>query len=80
MRVIDKDNVFKSMINHRQQLNKNTTFEDFINNIDFKLLKKQKDYLLDENEKFEGLINLLDIIQDLAVDKFGFNENEVFNL
>lgn len=62
--------------------------EKLIRSIDFKQLREQKE-LLYSNQKFfgidtvvakelEGLINLLDSIQDHAVDVLGINETEVF--
>lgn len=63
--------------------------EEFIEKIDFDLLKKQKSKLFDimrdtDNvetvELLEGLIILIDCIQDIAVDDFGHDENEVFDL
>lgn len=51
--------------------------------VDFDLLRKQKDELLKQvwkkdNDLLEGLINLIDDIQDQAVDKNGVAETEVF--
>lgn len=63
--------------------------EYFIKEIDFDLLKKQKSKLLDiirdcDNietvDLMEGLITLIDKIQDIAVDDYGYIENEVFDL
>lgn len=62
------------------------TLEQFIGTIDFALLKKQKEELLrvsflkgvNENE-LEGILNLIDYIQDTAVDVLGYPEDEVFN-
>lgn len=64
--------------------------ENPIKNIDFDLLKKQKAYLLnlstqtnvetDEYSYISGLLNLLDSIQDYAVDELGFDEDKVFQL
>jgi hypothetical protein len=66
-----------------------------IKNIDFEKLKKQKAILINmiqdwgeaddsyQNEdakEAEGLINLIDGIQDYAVDTLGVDEKEVFNL
>lgn len=52
-------------------------------NVDFALLQKQKAELLkqvwnDDNDLLEGLINLIDDIQDQSVDKNGVTETEVF--
>ena len=58
--------------------------------IDWKLLHKQKKNLLKlindkktsikEKEHLEGILNLLDSIQDYAVDTLGIEEKTVFNL
>ena len=65
------------------------TAEDIIKRIDFQLLKEQKSVLaelieksLDGNEekRLQGLYNLIDDIQDFAVDVLGKNEKEVFHL
>lgn len=63
--------------------------EEFIEKIDFDLLKKQKSKLFDiirdsdnveQVEALEGIINLINKIQDIAVDEYNYNENEVFDL
>jgi hypothetical protein len=63
--------------------------EQLIRGIDFPLLKEQKKALLKlvediDNvpllEKLEGVINLINEVQDLAVDQLGFDENQVFDL
>jgi len=63
-----------------------------IQNIDLNLLREQKEILLElqykttanisakEFEALDGLINLIDHIQDQAVEQHGLDENEVFNL
>ncbi len=66
-----------------------------IKDIDFTMLKKQKEILLnmmydweksgDEQKKSdskeaEGLLNLIDAIQDEAVKELGLDEKEVFNI
>jgi hypothetical protein len=65
------------------------TMEEFIEKIDFDLLKKQKSKLFDimrdtDNietiDLLEGLIILINNVQDIAVDEYGYNENEVFDL
>ena len=64
---------------------------EFINNIDWSLLRQQKTTLLEtiEAEKggFEemldylvGIVNLIDHLQDYAVDVLGINENYVFDM
>lgn len=70
-----------------------TTMAQFLHGIDFKLLKAQKSRLINiqaklENPKakftqkdldaLEGIINLCDKIQDVAVDDYGYNERTVF--
>lgn len=63
--------------------------EELIKGIDFSMLKEQKKVLLilieDNNnvlvvEKLEGIIGLIDEVQDYAVDVLGFDENLVFDL
>jgi len=57
--------------------------------IDFSQLREQKVALLginakvlskDQYEALEGIINLVDSIQDYAVDKLGYKAQEVFRL
>jgi len=45
-------------------MNTTTSFEDIFNNINFTLLRKQRDYLLalDPNENIDGIINFIDEI------------------
>jgi len=63
--------------------------EELLKGIDFPLLKEQKKALLKliediDNvpvlEKLEGVISLINEVQDLAVDVYGMEENEVFDL
>ena len=63
--------------------------EDFLKNIDFKSLKKQKQTLLatidkskskKEIDDLTGILNLIDEIQDKAVDVYGYKESTVFKL
>jgi len=69
--------------------------ENFLKKIDFKELKEQKSTLIKlqakiektkpkftqkEHDALEGIINLIDSIQDIAVDKFGYKERTVFKL
>jgi hypothetical protein len=65
------------------------TAEEIIVGIDFPLLKEQKKALLaitedcddvPKLEKIEGVISLINEIQDYAVDVLGMDENEVFDL
>jgi hypothetical protein len=72
------------------------TRELVIKNIDFDLLRKQKTQLIElqyrsdsngnpvvsskEYEALEGIINLIDHIQDEAIKQLGLSEEEVFNL
>ena len=62
----------------------------FITKIDWSLLKKQKKTLLiikncheditsDQTKDIDGIIHLIDAIQDYAVDSMGISEEEVFN-
>lgn len=62
------------------------TLGQFMHQIDFAELKKQKEELLRvslmegvDEEKLEGLLLLVDLIQDTAVDTLGYPEDEVFN-
>lgn len=57
--------------------------------IDFSQLREQKVALLginakvlskDQYEALEGIVNLVDSIQDYAVDKLGYKAQEVFRL
>ena len=68
---------------------KNYPIENYPLNIDFAELKTQKTALLnirkevlsaEQYEALEGVINLIDAIQDYAVDVLGYDKNEVFNL
>ena len=61
----------------------------FLSKIDFKDLKGQKQTLLEkidkaktkkEKDNLTGLLNLIDTIQDEAVDKHGYSEKDVFDL
>lgn len=54
----------------------------FILNIDWALLRSQKAYLLNlpECDELNGIISLIDAIQDEAVDSGEFSEQEVFDL
>jgi hypothetical protein len=63
--------------------------EELLKGIDFPLLKEQKKALLKliediDNvpvlEKLEGVVSLINEVQDLAVDVYGMEENEVFDL
>lgn len=67
------------------------TKQNPIERIDWKELKKQKlkllwviNYLeklnIEGSEELEGILNLIDHIQDYAVDVLGMKESEVFNL
>lgn len=59
-------------------------------NMDWELLRQQKETLLlmtnnqfmvqSEYEAVEGIINLIDAVQDHAVDVLGLDKNIVFNL
>jgi hypothetical protein len=52
---------------------------EFINKIDWKLLQQQKAWLLYKDEEYaDGIINIIDSIQDYAVDELGIDEDLVF--
>ena len=62
--------------------------KNFLKNIDFKLLKEQKKSLLNvientdnvkELEHLEGIVALINAIQDEAVDKYDYKEEKVFD-
>jgi hypothetical protein len=65
-----------------------------IGNVDWKKLREQKDILISmiqdwgesddpdqrrDAEEVEGILNLIDRIQDDAVDRLGISSTEVFN-
>lgn len=62
---------------------------DFIQNIDWELLKKQKQTLLEvisKNDKdietfdaLTGILDLIDAVQDYAVDFCELDENDVYD-
>lgn len=53
---------------------------DFINKIDWNLLEKQKQFLIDLHApESDGIVSLLDELQDYCVDVFGIPEEVVFN-
>jgi len=64
------------------------SFEELCKHIDWELLKKQKNTLLNTINKLEhhnskvddleGILNLIDSIQDLAVDYYEIPEEKVF--
>lgn len=66
--------------------------DEIIDFIDFEKLKKQKEALLEimsavtggvdqkKVDEVQGIVNLIDHIQDYAVDVLGKDEKEVFNL
>lgn len=54
------------------------TTEEFFADIDWDLLRKQKKALLNAVEAIEGVINLIDSIQDHAVDVLGVPAQNVF--
>lgn len=63
---------------------------DFIEKIDWELLQQQKQTIIEISEmgcfaekdydNFNGLLELIDSLQDYAVDVLGIDENVVFNL
>jgi hypothetical protein len=58
--------------------------KNFLESLDFNLLRNQKLALLElkgnENqmEAVSGIVGLIDKIQDIAVDEYGYEESEVF--
>lgn len=55
---------------------------EFFENVDWKLLQDQKNWLLNYPVPCEavlGLIELIDNLQDYTVDELGMDENVVFN-
>jgi|GEM_PF-2663785 len=63
-----------------------STMKKFLSTIDFALLRKQKQTLLklkgetrQQDAHINGLLHLIDQIQDSAVDEYGYTEKEVFN-
>jgi len=62
--------------------------EKIIKNIDWKLLREQKITLIalvpvlaeKYADHLQGVLGLIDSIQDYAVDELGLNEDDVFNL
>ena len=75
-------------------MRKQTTMEEYLKKINFKLLKEQKTTLIklqakiEKDKKFtqkecdtlEGMINFIDSIQDIAVDEYGHKETKVFKI
>lgn len=63
---------------------------EFLTNIDWKLLREQKrdlyhiaiskNYMDPLNRSLNGILHLLDSLQDFAVDEMGISEEEVFDL
>lgn len=58
--------------------------KDFLKTINFTQLRDDKEKLISlsiGNPKLDldGIINLIDTIQDLAVEKYGYSEEQVFN-
>lgn len=65
------------------------TIPNPIEKIDFTILKTQKSALLTamrkicndkESDDLNGIVHLIDAIQDYAVDVMGLNKNDVFDL
>lgn len=53
---------------------------EFIKNIDWELLREQKEWLLNNgSDEAMGIAHLIDAIQDYAADELGIDENIVFN-
>ena len=63
---------------------------EFIKKIDWELLKEQKQCLLEistmgcftekDYDMFEGILALIDNLQDYAVDELGIEETDVFDI
>jgi hypothetical protein len=63
---------------------------EFLTKIDWKLLREQKIMLLKcqkyrhfnykDEEYLQGIINLIDSIQDYAIDEMGISDKEIFNI
>ncbi|MBP7846038.1 MAG: hypothetical protein KA007_01230 [Candidatus Pacebacteria bacterium] len=62
--------------------------QKFLKNINFTDLRQQKATLVEmsakskgkEREALDAIIGLVDSLQDTAVDRYGYEEEEVFNL
>jgi hypothetical protein len=47
--------------------------------MDWRLLRKQKQWLMEQHcEEAEGILNLIDTLQDYAIDEMGVDEYVVF--
>jgi hypothetical protein len=65
-------------------------YPEFIRNIDWPLLRQQKQCILEissmgcftekDYDALIGIVCLLDDLQDFAVDEMGIDEDEVFNM
>jgi len=67
---------------HVNEIEQAEPIPEFLAKMDWKLLREQKQYLLNtgiETEPMGGIINLIDVIQDYAVDSLGLSEKKVFN-
>lgn len=65
---------------------------EFIQKIDWKLLREQKSVLLgiiltfgglpltNKDEYLMGIVHLIDAVQDYSIDEMGLSDKEVFNL
>lgn len=74
--------------------NENDRMSQYLSKMDFKLLKEQKSALykmqvkMEKGQKLnqkdwdvlEGMINLCNSIQDIAVDEYGYSEKKVFKI
>ena len=68
------------MATHTEKVNVNT-HKDFFESIDWELLRERKSALLkivDDHPALEGLLTLVDSVQDYAVDELGMPETVVF--
>ena len=90
-----KDDLFQTIAAiTRGGFNPPPVFPEFITKIDWKLLREQKTKLIylmnrarctieieeDDSNAIEGIISLIDAIQDYSTDIMGLSEEEVFNL
>jgi len=53
---------------------------EFLKQIDWKLLQEQKQYLIDlDHPHADGVVSLLDSLQDYCVDVLGIDEGKIFS-
>lgn len=57
------------------------SYPEFVHSIDWALLRKQKSWLLQQNsEEAQGLLALVDAVQDYAVDEMFIDQSMVFGV